>query len=125
LGKRDAISIFGEDYDTPDGTCIRDYIHVDDLADAHIKAIDYLDENESDTFNCGYGYGYSVKEIIDSVKNTMKCDFKVINGERREGDPSTLVSDNTKIKEKMKWKPKYNDLGLIIKSAYEWEKNLK
>ena len=125
LGKRDAISIFGEDYDTPDGTCIRDYIHVDDLADAHIKAIDYLDENESDTFNCGYGYGYSVKEIIDSVKNTMKCDFKVIKGERREGDPSTLVSDNTKIKEKMKWEPKYNDLGLIIKSAYEWEKNLK
>jgi UDP-glucose 4-epimerase len=125
LGKRDAISIFGEDYDTPDGTCIRDYIHVDDLADVHIKAISYLDENESDIFNCGYGYGYSVKEIIDSVKNTMKCDFKVINGERREGDPSTLVSDNTKIKEKMKWEPKYNDLGLIIKSAYEWEKNLK
>lgn len=82
LGKRDAISIFGEDYDTPDGTCIRDYIHVDDLADAHIKAIDYLDENESDTFNCGYGYGYSVKEIIDSVKNTMKCDFKVLKGEQ-------------------------------------------
>lgn len=124
-GKRDAISIFGEDYDTPDGTCIRDYIHVDDLADAHIKAISYLDENESDTFNCGYGYGYSVKEIVDSVKNTMKCDFKVLKGERREGDPSTLVSDNTKIKEKMKWEPKYNDLGLIIKSAYEWEKNLK
>ena len=125
LGKRDAISIFGEDYDTPDGTCIRDYIHVDDLADAHIKAISYLDENESDIFNCGYGYGYSVKEIIDSVKNTMKCDFKVIKGERREGDPSILVSDNTKIKEKMKWVPSYNNLELIIKSAYEWEKNLK
>ncbi len=125
LGKRDAISIFGENYDTPDGTCIRDYIHVDDLADAHIKAISYLDENESDTFNCGYGYGYSVKEIVHSVKNTLNGDFKVIKGERREGDPSILVSDNRKIKEKMKWKPKYNDLGLIIKSAYEWEKNLK
>ena len=85
----------------------------------------YLDENESDIFNCGYGYGYSVKEIIDSVKNTMKCDFKVIKGERREGDPSILVSDNTKIKEKMKWVPSYNNLELIIKSAYEWEKNLK
>ena len=125
LSKRDAITIFGEDYDTLDGTCIRDYIHVDDLSDAHIKAIDYLDENESDIFNCGYGYGYSVKEIVDSVKSTMKCDFRVIKGERREGDPSVLVSDNTKIKEKMKWEPKYNDLGVIIKSAYQWEKNLK
>jgi UDP-glucose 4-epimerase len=125
LMKRDTITIFGDDYDTPDGTCIRDYIHVDDLADAHIKAINYLDENESDIFNCGYGYGYSVKEIVDCVKNTLKCDFNVLKGERRNGDPSILVSDNTKIKAKMNWKPKYNNIELIIKSAYEWEKTLK
>lgn len=125
LNKRDAITIFGDDYNTEDGTCIRDYIHVDDLADAHIKAIDYLKDNESDIFNCGYGHGLSVKQIIDGVKDTVQCEFKVLKGQRREGDPSILVSDNTKIKEKMKWKPKYDNLALIIKSAYEWEKNLK
>ncbi|QHG91853.1 UDP-glucose 4-epimerase GalE [Sulfurimonas sp. CVO] len=124
LQKREAITIFGEDYNTHDGTCIRDYIHVDDLADAHIKAIEYLDKNQSDTFNCGYGHGYSVKEIIKSVKETTKHEFKVIKGDRREGDPSILVSDNGKIIQKMKWKPKYNNLELIVKSAYEWEKKL-
>lgn len=124
LQKREAITIFGEDYDTPDGTCIRDYIHVDDLADAHIKAMEYLDENDSNIFNCGYGHGYSVKEIIKSVKKTTKHEFKVLKGDRREGDPSMLVSDNSKIIQKMKWKPKYNNLELIVKSAYEWEKKL-
>jgi UDP-glucose 4-epimerase len=124
LKKRDSITIFGEDYDTLDGTCVRDYIHVDDLADAHIKAIDYLDENESDTFNCGYGHGYSVKQIVQGIKETTKCDFKVLKGSRRAGDPSILVSDNNKIKEKMNWKPKYDDLELIIRSAFEWEKKL-
>lgn len=122
LGKRDAITIFGNNYDTPDGTCIRDYIHVDDLADAHIQAIKYLDSNNSETFNCGYGYGYSVKEIVESVKNVTKKDFAVINGERREGDPSVLVSNSSKIKTKMNWTPKYNNLELIIESAYMWEK---
>jgi len=124
LGKREAITIFGEDYDTPDGTCVRDYIHVDDLADAHIKAIEYLEKNDSDTFNCGYGHGLSVKEIVEGVKDTTGIDFTVLKGDRRAGDPSTLVSDNTKIKEKMKWNAKYDDLDLIIKSAYEWEKKL-
>lgn len=123
LGKRDAIIIFGEDYDTPDGTCIRDYIHVDDLADAHIKAIEYLDENESDTFNCGYGHGLSVKQIVQGVKEIIKRDFEVVKGERREGDPSRLVADNTKIKKKIGWSAKYDDLELIVRSAYEWEKN--
>ena len=122
LGKRDSITIFGEDYDTPDGTCIRDYIHVDDLADAHIKAIGYLDENESDTFNCGYGNGYSVKDVINCVKNTTKSCFEVKHGKRRVGDPSMLVADNSKIIQKMNWKPKYDELELIVRSAYEWEK---
>lgn len=124
LKKKKAITIFGEDYDTPDGTCIRDYIHVDDLADAHIKAIDYLSENESDIFNCGYGHGLSVKQIIQGVKETIGIEFEVLKGEKREGDPSRLVADNTKIKEKMKWTPKYDDLEIIIKSAYKWEKKL-
>ena len=125
LDKRDAITIFGDDYDTPDGTCIRDYIHVDDLADAHVQAIEYLNTNDSDTFNCGYGHGYSVKEIVQSVKDVTKKDFKVMKGERRAGDPSVLVSNNDKIKFKMNWKPKYDDLALIVESAYEWEKNFK
>ncbi len=124
LGIRDAITIYGDDYETFDGTCIRDYIHVDDLADAHIQAINYLNDNVSDTFNCGYGYGYSVKQIVQSVKDVTKIDFKVLQGERRIGDPSSLVSNNSKIKLKMNWTPKYDDLELIVKSAYEWEKNL-
>lgn len=123
LRKRDAITIYGDDYNTPDGTCIRDYIHVDDLSDAHIKAINYLDENESDIFNCGYGKGYSVKEVVECVKKSTKCKFKVLKAQRREGDPSILVADNSKIKQKMHWKPRYDNIELIIKSAFEWEKN--
>jgi len=124
LKKRENITIFGEDYDTTDGTCIRDYIHVDDLADAHIEAIEYLETNESDTFNCGYGYGYSVKEIVQAVKDSTKLEFEVKKGDRRPGDPSSLVSNNTKIRAKMKWTPKYDDLELICHSAFEWEKGL-
>jgi UDP-glucose 4-epimerase len=124
LGKRDSISIYGDDYETQDGTCVRDYIHVQDLADAHVKALEYLDTNESDTFNCGYGYGYSVKEVIDTVKKVSQVDFTVNIDARRDGDPAVLVSDCTKIKEKMNWTPKYNDLELICKTALEWEKKI-
>jgi UDP-glucose 4-epimerase len=124
LGKRDSIKIFGDDYDTPDGTCIRDYIHVCDLADAHIQALKYLDNNESDIFNCGYGYGYSVKEVVEAVKKVSKVDFKIDMESRRAGDPAVLISDNNKIKTKMNWTPKYNDLELICKTALDWEKNL-
>ena len=123
-GKRKGMYIFGTDYPTPDGTCIRDYIHVMDLADAHIKALDYLDENKSDIFNVGYGRGLSVKEVIDTVKKVSGVDFKVENAPRRAGDPAMLISDNSKIKEKMKWHPKYDDLEFICKTAYEWEKKL-
>lgn len=123
LGKRDAITIFGNDYGTNDGTCIRDYIHVVDLANAHVKAIEYLENNDSDTFNCGYGHGYSVREIIDAVKKVSNSDFKVQDGQRRAGDPAILVANNSKIRSKMNWKPQYDDLDLICKSAYEWEKN--
>lgn len=124
LGKRESIKIFGDDYNTPDGTCVRDYIHVCDLADAHIQALKYLDSNESDTFNCGYGYGYSVKEVVETVKKVSNVDFKVEIEKRRVGDPAVLVSENTKIKTKMNWEPKYNDLELICKTALEWEKRI-
>lgn len=119
VGKRDKLYIYGDDYDTEDGTCVRDYLHVEDLADAHLKAIDY---KGSDIFNCGYGRGFSVKEVIDTMKKVSKVDFEVIVGDRRYGDSATLIADNTKIKEKMGWKPKYDDLELICKTALDWEK---
>ncbi|RXJ66837.1 UDP-glucose 4-epimerase GalE [Halarcobacter ebronensis] len=124
LGKRDILNIYGEDFDTPDGTCIRDYIHVEDLASAHIEAIDYLDENSSDIFNLGYSRGFSVKEIVNNVKEITSINFKVEVVERREGDPAFLVADNSKVLEKMKWRPKFDSLEAICKSAYEWEKSL-
>lgn len=120
--KRDKMYIFGDDYDTPDGTCVRDYIHIDDLANAHIKAIEYLNDNGSDIFNVGYGQGFSVKEVIDQVKSSTNKNFTVEISPRREGDPALLISNNSKIKSKMKWIPKYDNLDIICQSAYEWEK---
>ncbi|RLA84544.1 MAG: UDP-glucose 4-epimerase GalE [Epsilonproteobacteria bacterium] len=124
LEKRESISIYGDDYDTKDGTCIRDYIHIEDLAQAHLDSLNYLDNNDSDIFNCGYGYGYSVKEIVDSMKKISNNNFEVIVAPRRDGDPAILIADNTKIINKMNWKPKYNNLELICKTALEWEKQL-
>ncbi|QCT93932.1 UDP-glucose 4-epimerase GalE [Caminibacter mediatlanticus TB-2] len=124
-GKRDKMYIFGSDYNTPDGTCIRDYIHVMDLADAHIKALEYLEKNESDIFNLGYSKGSSVKEVIDTVKKVSGVDFKVENAPRRAGDPAILIANANKVKEKMGWVPKYDDLEFICKTAYEYEKGLK
>ena len=124
IGKRDSISIFGDDYDTPDGTCIRDYIHVNDLADAHIRAYEYLcKENESNIFNLGNGQGYSVREVIDMCKKVTKCDFEVKIDKRREGDPAILVADSTKIKEKLGWVPQYN-LEQIVESAWKWHEKM-
>jgi UDP-glucose 4-epimerase len=123
-GKRDKMYIFGDDYPTPDGTCIRDYIHVMDLADVHIKALNYLDNNKSDIFNVGYSKGVSVKEIIKIMKKVSNTNFKVEIAERRKGDPAILVANSDKIIEKMKWSPKYNNLEFICKTAYEWEKKL-
>jgi UDP-glucose 4-epimerase len=122
LGKRDEMYIFGDDYNTPDGTCIRDYIHVDDLATAHVLSLDYLKNNMSDTFNCGYGYGFSVKEVIDVVRKVSGEDFKAVPVQRREGDPAELVSDSRKIKKMMGWEPKFNDLEYICSTALEWDK---
>ncbi len=125
LGKRDKIYIFGDDYPTFDGTCIRDYIHVEDLADAHLKALSFLQENKkSDIFNCGYGHGFSVKEVVNTMKEVSGVDFEVDITKRREGDPAVLIAGNKKIKEKLNWTPKYDDLKLICKSALEWEKKI-
>ena len=124
IGKRDSISIFGNDYDTPDGTCIRDYIHVNDLADAHIKAYEYLcDGNESNVFNLGNGRGYSVLEVIDKCKKITNTDFDVEMAERREGDPAILIADSSKIKNTLGWNPKY-DLDQIIESAWKWHEKI-
>lgn len=122
LGKRDKIMIFGDDYYTADGTCIRDYIHVDDLAAAHLSALEYLEKNDSNIFNCGYGHGFSVKEVVDTIKKVSKVDFKVEITSRRMGDPAILISNNSKILKLTNWKPKYDDLELICKSALEWER---
>lgn len=115
IGKREDIKIFGTDYPTPDGTCVRDYIHVVDLAQAHILALKYLlDGGNSDNFNLGNGKGFSVKEVIDVVKKITGHDFKVTEVERRAGDPPTLVADSKKAKEILKWAPRYADLETII-----------
>lgn len=124
LGFREKMQIFGDDYDTDDGTCIRDYIHIEDLANAHIMALEYLECHKSDIFNIGYGKGFSVKEVIECMKKVTNVDFKVEISPRRAGDPAILISNPSKAKEKMGFKPRFNDLELICKSAYEWEKKL-
>lgn len=125
LGSRDSISVFGTDFNTPDGTGVRDYIHVTDLAQAHIEALHYLEKGGySDIFNCGYGRGSSVLEIIESVKKVSGRDFKVVRSERRKGDPAFLIADNAKIINALNWTPKYDDIDFICKTAYEWEKKL-
>lgn len=127
LRKRQFLEIFGIDYPTPDGTCIRDYIHVEDLAEAHLVALDYLIDwggGDSGVFNCGYGHGYSVREVVEAVKNVTGSDFKVIETARREGDPPQLVADSSKLRRVMNWNPRYDDLEYIVRTAYEWEKKV-
>lgn len=125
LGRRDALHIFGTDYDTPDGTCIRDYIHVTDLAAAHVLALGHLEAgNPAGIFNCGYGHGYSVRDIVSAVKEASKVDFPVIESPRRAGDPPALISDPTRIRATMNWKPAYDDIQAIALSAYRWEMKL-
>ncbi len=122
-GERGSVKIFGTDYPTPDGTCIRDYIHVVDLAEAHLRALDHLLNNgASHALNCGYGHGFSVREVVSAVKKATGIDFTVEEAARREGDPPVLVADNSKIKEKLNWKPVHDDLEYIVKTAWEWEK---
>jgi UDP-glucose 4-epimerase len=124
LGKRDIIKIYGDDYDTPDGTCIRDYIHVNDLADAHIKALQYIEKGDSTVINLGTGNGNSVKEIVDAAKKITGKEIKSEITGRRAGDPAILVADNKKAKEVLGWKPEYN-LESILETAWNWHKNQK
>jgi len=126
LGEYESLNIFGTDYNTPDGTAIRDYIHIDDLSNAHILCLNYLKkERKSEVFNCGYGQGYSVLEVLNTTKKVTKVNFKTVNSKKREGDPPILIADSNLIKDKLGWSPKYNDLEFIINSAWEWEKKLK
>ncbi|MDJ0688380.1 MAG: UDP-glucose 4-epimerase GalE [Xenococcaceae cyanobacterium MO_188.B32] len=125
LGRRDSVSIFGTDYPTLDGTGIRDYIHVQDLAKAHLDALTYLQTaNESHTLNCGYGQGYSVRQVIDKVKEISQVDFKVIETERRKGDPACVVAAADKIRNVLGWQPQYNSLDTIVETTLAWEKKL-
>jgi UDP-glucose 4-epimerase len=125
IGKRDSISIYGEDYDTPDGTCLRDYIHVDDLAQAHLDALTYLRTGgKSQVLNCGYGEGFSVKEMLAVVERVSGLKLNIKKAARRAGDAPVLVSKAEKIREILGWEPKYNDLDLIVKTALEWERKL-
>jgi len=125
LGKRPKLDVYGTDYPTPDGTCIRDYIHVSDLARAHAAALRYLRRGgESATFNCGYGRGASVFEVIDAVKHVSGRDFAVEIGSRRAGDPVALVADVSRIRAALDWRPQFEDLDTIIAHALAWEQLL-
>jgi UDP-glucose 4-epimerase len=125
VGKRDHVAIFGTDYPTPDGTGVRDYIHVEDLADAHLHALRYLrDGGASTTLNCGYGHGYSVREVIDMVEKVAGVALDKRESPRRPGDPATLVAEASRIRETLGWTPRYDDLQTIVASSLQWERKL-
>ena len=125
IGKRKKITIYGNDYKTFDGTAVRDYIHVSDLADIHINILNFLKKNKvSNIFNCGYGKGYSVKEVIDAANNITNGSIKYEYGKRRLGDSEILISDVSKLNNLINWEPKYNNLNVILKTAIDWEKKI-
>lgn len=124
MGRRASMSIYGDDYPTYDGTCVRDYVHVADLANAHLVALDFLRSGgESATFNCGYGRGYSVKEVIETVKKVVNVEFEVRQALRRPGDPAAIVANSDRLI-RLGWKPLLRQLPTIIQHAYEWQKRL-
>lgn len=121
-GQRNGMSVFGTDYDTRDGTCVRDYIHVEDLAKAHVMALDYMAQGgESSVLNCGYGRGFTVNEVIDVVKAQSGVDFPVEQVGRRAGDPAALMADNARIKATLGWTPDFDNLDTIVSTALAWE----
>jgi UDP-glucose 4-epimerase len=125
VGKRPSIEIFGTDYDTPDGTCVRDYIHVEDLAAAHLRALDYLREGgASATLNCGYGRGFSVREVLGEVERVAGKRLQVTESGRRAGDPPQLVAAARRIRDTLGWKPGHEDLPGIVATALAWERRL-
>ncbi len=126
LGIRDHVDIFGTDYETADGTGVRDYIHVADLAEAHVRVLDRLTAGAASmVLNCGYGRGFSVREVLDVMRNVSGSAFGVRSAARRPGDAAVLVADSRRIREKLDWNPRRDDLTLIVKSALEWEKRLR
>lgn len=125
LGIRPRMHIYGTDYPTPDGTCVRDYIHVDDLARAHLDALDYLERGGASTvLNCGYGHGSSVRQVVDVVRWVSGVDFPVEESPRRPGDPANLVASNAKVRALLGWKPRHDDLEFIVGTAWRWEQRL-
>jgi len=125
VGKKSELIINGNDYDTPDGTPVRDYIHVSDLADIHLVSAEYLfRNNRSDIFNCGYGKGFSVKEVIETYNKFLEKKIKYKIGPKRPGDSKLVVANPDKFNKIMNWQPKFNNLEYILKTAYEWEKKL-
>jgi UDP-glucose 4-epimerase len=122
-GMREPMTIYGQDYPTSDGTCVRDYVHVEDLATAHLLALDHLlSGGESDQLNCGYGHGYSVRQVIDMARSVTGIDIPVVLGPRRPGDVPVLVADSSRLHRVLNWNPRYDDLAGIIRSAWEWER---
>ena len=122
-GLSEKVVLFGDDYETKDGTCVRDYIHVFDIANAHVLALEYLmDGGQSTVLNCGYGHGYSLRDIVDMTKRVADSDFTVEILGRRPGDPPELIANNSKIKQVLDWEPQYDSLEGIITDAYRWEK---
>lgn len=125
-GQFEKLYVFGTDYPTADGTCVRDYIHTNDLARAHILALDYLTKNrKSEIMNCGYGHGFSVREVVDVAKKVTGVNFPVEYVGRRAGDPPALIADSTKLRKLTGWTPRHDDLEFIIRTAWEWEKRLE
>ncbi|MDP7093718.1 MAG: UDP-glucose 4-epimerase GalE, partial [Gammaproteobacteria bacterium] len=125
VGIRDKVYIFGTDYDTPDGTGLRDYIHVDDLARAHLDALGYLrDGGESTTLNCGYGHGYSVRDVLAAVEKANGESLDIIESPRRAGDPPILIAVADRIQEVLGWQPQHDDLDFIVRTSLAWEKRL-
>ena len=124
-GEFGKLLVYGTDYPTTDGTCVRDYIHVNDLAQAHLLALDYLAAGgASDVMNCGYGHGFSVKEVVAAAKAVTGVDFPVEEVGRRAGDPPELVADSSRLRAKTNWSPRYDDLKYIIRTAWDWELKL-
>jgi UDP-glucose 4-epimerase len=125
LGRRPYVEVFGNDYPTPDGTCIRDYIHVSDLISAHVAALDHLNAGgASGVFNCGYSKGFSVLQVMDAVKRVSGVDFEVRQSPRRAGDPAAIVAGSQKVRDALGWQPQHDDLDEIVRHALSWEANL-
>jgi UDP-glucose 4-epimerase len=125
VGTRSHVSVFGTDYPTPDGTGIRDYIHVEDLAAAHLDALDYLRKGgDSTILNCGYGHGYSVRQVLDAVERANESKLKIVDEPRRAGDPPELVAIANRVRDVLGWEPRYDDLDTIVSTSLAWERRI-